>query len=154
MQLEKRDIEAGDFNYGERIQLARIFRNEDAGPYTTIADVIECLHDFRPTTDQAWELRDYVKEVHDAFAAWLQREATELYIEPTPEEVQAGINKLSEDCGDMGTLVSMAELFHLPFKQIYEMPYTDIFTIQKVQTARAKYDRRLADVYNKKAKHA
>lgn len=152
MHLEERDIAGGQFNYGERIQLARIFKKEDQGPYTLIADVIECLHGTRPTAEEAWENRDYVIKVREDFIKWLQLEAEQLHIDPTPEEIQAGIDKLTEECGDMGTLVSLAEKFQCPFEQIYKMPYTDVFTILKVQTARAKFDRRLTEVYAKRSR--
>lgn len=145
-----RDIKAGDFTYGERIQLGRIMADQEMGDYERIRQVILCLHEIDCTPQTASELADYVQSIIEGFAFWVEQERQQLYIPPTPEEMQAGIDQLSKACGDMGNVVTLAEAFHCSFEEIYNKPYPEVFTIQKIHTERAKYERRLNQVYLKK----
>lgn len=144
-----RDIKGGDFTYGERIALGRLLAQEKS-EYQLIKGVIEILHEVEITPDDALNLREYVATIIEDFGKWLERENTELHIEPTPEEVQAGVDKLSKACGDMGVVVSLAEKYQCSFEQVYKMPYVEVFTIQKVGVERQKFERRLNEVYRRK----
>lgn len=144
-----RDIKSGDFTYGERIALGRLLAQEKS-EYQLIKGVIEILHEVEITPDDALNLREYVATIIEDFGKWLERENTELHIEPTPEEVQAGVEQLSKACGDMGVVVSLAEKYQCSFEQVYKMPYVEVFTIQKVGVERQKFERRLNEVYRRK----
>lgn len=149
MNIELRDIKGGAFTYGERIQLEQILRAE-MGDYERISAVIECLHDIKIEPENAVALAPYVERVLLDFAEWIKREARELHIPPTNEEMEAGIEELSKKCGDMGNVVTLAERFQCTFEEIYKRSYLEIYAILKVGAERTKYERRLSQVYSKK----
>lgn len=138
-----RNIAEGEFTYGERIMLMRIMK-EDMGDYERIKEIIQLLHDIEPEPQDAVNLTEYVAQIIKDFGGWLEREQRELFIPPTPEEERAGIKQLSDACGDMGNVVTLAEEFKCSFEEVYKKPYPEVFTILKVRTERAKYERRLS----------
>lgn len=145
-----RNIKEGDMTYGERIELGRIMRNEDMSDYERIRQVVLCLHDIDVQPKEAAELAQYVLQVIEGLSFWVEQERQQLHIPPTPEETQAGIEEMGKAIGDLGNVVTLAEAFHCSFETIYKKPYTEVFAIQKVHTERAKYERRLNQVYIRK----
>lgn len=145
-----RDIRGGDFSYGERIALARVLRNESLTDYQRVRETIQVLHDIEVTPEEAAGLTEYVTEIIEGFCEWIEREANELNIPPTADEIQAGVDRFAEACGDMGNVVGLAEQFHCTFEEVYKRPYLEVFTIQKIHTERTKYERRLTEVYSRK----
>lgn len=149
MKIELRDIKGGAFTYGERIQFERILR-ADMSDYERINAVVECLHDIKIEPDNAVALTPYVERVLTDFVGWIEREHKELHIEPTKEELEAGVEDFSKACGDMGNVVSLAEKFQCTFEDVYKRPYLEVYAILKVGAERTKYERRLSKVYTKK----
>ncbi len=151
LAIAKRDIAAGDFTFGERIQMGRIFdRSSQADDIERTKQLIECLHDKVIDDQEAENLLPYALEICDAYVNWRKREDSECYVPPQQEAQQAGVEQLAQEIGDMGGVVDMAERFGWSFEQVYKMPYLDVFTIWKVDAARAKFQRRLNKVLSKK----
>lgn len=148
--IKKRDIEAGQFNFGERIALGRIFREKNVPDIERTKQIIECLHNKKISTLQALRLLPYAIEVTKAFVAWIEREEKECTVPPLDEARQAGIDTLAQNCGDMASVVDFAERFGWSFEQVYKMPYMDVFTIWKIDAERGKYQRRLQNVLQRK----
>lgn len=148
-KIELRNVGTGDITYGERIQLEHILRAE-MGDYERIHAVIECLHDIDITPDNAVALAPYVERVLTDITGLIEREQKELYLPPTNEELEAGIEELAKACGEVGNTVNLAEKFQCTFEEIYKRPYLEIFAIQKVGVERTKYERRLNKVYSRK----
>lgn len=154
LAIEKRDIEGGAFNFGERIGMGRIFdpQNQDDDIQKTKA-LIELLHDKVIDDLEAENLLPYAVEICTAYVQWRSRENTECYIPPTQEATQAGIEQLAQETGDMAAVVDLAERFGWSFERVLKMPYLDVFTIWKVDASRAKFHRRLNEVLkNRKSK--
>lgn len=156
MRRRDKDIESGRFYFGERIALGRICKRavEQEAPDIDIAkDVIECLHDIRVSPFVAKLLMRYVELILNSFMAWMQREDAECYVPPQQEAMQAGVEQLAQETGDMAAVVDLAERFGWSFEQVLKMPYLDVFTIWKVDASRAKFQRRLNEVLkNRKSK--
>lgn len=149
VNIELRDIKSGAFTYGERIELERIIRAE-ISDYERIYEVVQCLHDVRIEPENAVALEPYVARVLTDIAEWIEREQKELYIPPTNEEIQAGIEEFAKACGTIGNVVSLAERFCCTFEEIYKRPYLEVYAILKVSAERTKFERRLNDVYRNK----
>lgn len=149
-RFKKRDIEGGQFTFGERIMLGRIFREEEVPDIERTKQIIEVLHDKRVNTLQAIRLMPYALEVAKAFVAWIEREERECSVPPLEEAKQAGIETLAKNCGDMASVVDFAERFGWSFEQVYKMPYMDAFTLWKIDAERGKYQRRLQNVLKRK----
>lgn len=151
-KIQLRKIAEGEFTYGERLELARILRDESMSEYSKAREIILCLHDIDMQPRELAELTPYIDKIVRDFGEWLEREHKAFYIPPTNEEKDAGIETLSKECGEMGNVVSLAEELHTTFEEVYKMPYLEYFARQKVHTERAKYERRLNKVYANKRK--
>lgn len=152
LSFTKRDIAAGDFKYGERIQLVRVLSKEDSTDLDKLVGIMQVLHDITPSVKEAATLTDYAKYVLEELNKWLMREQQECYVAPTSEQTQAGIDKLTAEIGDMGGVVAIAEARGWTFEQVYNLPYTEVFTIWKVGAARERYERRYNEILKRNAK--
>ena len=154
LAIAKRDIAAGDFTFGERLQLGRIFSSDNKGDdIQRTKDIIECLHEKIIDDKEAEQWLPYALEVCEAYVQWRKREDTECYVPPQQEALQAGVEQLAQETGDMAGVVDLAERFGWSFEKVYKMPYLDVFTIWKVDASRAKFQRRLNEVLkNRKSK--
>ena len=148
-RFKKRDIMAGEMLFGERLELGHIMEQYAKNPCSDIEltkQIILALHD-QPVTDEgAAMLAKYAREVVDGYLAWKDRELKECMPPQEPEAVNAGVEQLAEEIGDHGAVVDLAERFGFTFEQVYKMPYKDVFTIWKVDAARARYRKRLDKV--------
>lgn len=149
-RFKKRDIMAGDMLFGERLELGHIFQQADTPDIERTKQVIRCLHEVTVSDKAALLLMPYAIEVAEAFVKWKEREEQECYVEPQEEARQAGVEKMAQACGDYAGVVDLAERFGYSFEQVYKMPYKDVFAIWKVDAERAKFQRRLHSVLQKK----
>jgi len=152
-RFKKRDIEGGQFTFGERIMLGRIveaYTKEPCSDIELVKQVIEVLHDQQISDEGAAMLSGYTQKVLEAFLQWTRREAQECAVPQDNEAKQAGVDRLAEEIGDMGAVVDLAERFGWSFERVYKMPYLDVFTIWKVDAARAKFQKRLSEVLKRK----
>ena len=151
LALTKRNIAAGDFTFGERIAMGRIFdTSKEMTDIERTKQVIYCLHDKTIDDREAEQWHEYALEVCEAYVGWVNRENQECSVPPQEEAIRAGIEQCAKECGDMACVVDMAERFGYSFEQVYKMPYIDVFTIWKVDAARARFRRRLDDVLARK----
>ena len=151
LNFKERDIAGGDFLYGERIELVRIITNNESTDFEKIRDIMKLLHDIDITPRDAASLFLYVSKIIEGINGWLTREKDECYVPPTPDQMAAGIEKMAEEVGDMGGVVSIAEQRGWTFEQVLKMPYTEVFTTWKVNAASARYDQRFADLMKRKS---
>lgn len=151
--IEERDIAAGDFTYGERIEMLRIFRNDELSDYEKTKQVIKLLHDITLEPQELAFYAPYCVKVVQGLNEWLTREQSECYVPPTDDMIAAGVDKLSADIGEMGGVVSLAEARGWSFEQVLKLPYMEVFAIWKVEAAREKYYRRYDQVIKNKSKH-
>lgn len=138
--------------YGERIGLVRILSDTTLGEFGKAREIIKLLHDIDITPHDAASLDGYIVRIVQGLNAWLLREKNECYVPPLPEQMQAGIETMSKEIGDMGGVVAMAKQFCWTFEQVYKMPYTDVFTIWKVDAEREKYERRYHKIMSNQSK--
>lgn len=141
--FRKRDIAAGDMLFGEYIALGRIFRAEGINDIDRTKAIVKTLHNKDVSDTIALLLIPYGLQVAEAYVQWKERENQECSVQPQQEALQAGIDKLAEEVGDMATVVQFSERFGRTFEQVYNMPYLEVFAIWKVDAATARYQRRL-----------
>lgn len=150
--FKERDIVAGDFTYGERIELVRILSNDDATDFEKTRDMIELLHDEKPTAEQLAMYAPYASRIAKGINEWLKREHQECYVEPTADQKDAGIEKYAQEVGEMGGIVYLAESRNWTFEQVLKLPYTEVFTIWKVEASRTRFDRRYSELLKRRSK--
>lgn len=138
--------------FGERLQLAAILRDEERDDIERTRDMIECLHGVRPPKFIARLLIPYAVQVATSIINWLQREKNECSVPLLPDAQTAGAEQFAKNVGELGSIVQLADRFHCSFKQVYEMPYTEVFALWKFDAERAKFDRRLEKVIQSKIK--
>lgn len=141
--FRKRDIATGDMLFGEYIALGRILRAEGMNDIDRTKAIVKTLHNKDVSDTIALLLIPYGLQVAEAYVQWKERENQECSVQPQPEALQAGIDKLAEEVGDMATVVQFSERFGRTFEQVYNMPYLEVFAIWKVDAATARYQRRL-----------
>ena len=141
--FRKRDIAAGDMLFGEYIALGRILRAEGMNDIDRTKAIVKTLHNKDVSDTIALLLIPYGLQVAEAYVQWKERENQECNVPPQPEALQAGIDKLAEEVGDMATVVQFSERFGRTLEQVYNMPYLEVFAIWKVDAATARYQRRL-----------
>jgi len=71
--FEKKDIKAGQFTVKQRVEMDSIFRSGKIG-LEMYYDTIECLHGFRPTTEETMQWFDYLQQIIDGFLFWIEKE--------------------------------------------------------------------------------
>lgn len=150
--LKERDIAAGDFTYGERIELVRILSNKDATDFEKTRSIIELLHNAKMNAVQLASHAEYVSRIVRDLNGWLEREKQECYVEPTDEQKEAGIEKMIEEVGEISGIVYLAELRGWTFEQVLKMPYNEVFSIWKVDAARERFERRYSNLLKRKSK--
>lgn len=150
--IRKRNIAGGEFTYGEYLQLVQIFSNEQQTDVEVCQAVMECLHNKRVGVFRAIYLLPYCKEINEALLQWIEREQSECSVPPTADQVAAGIDTMNKEIGAMGGIISVAEQFGWKLNDIYDMPYTDIFAINKRNAAISRYQRREQELIRRKHK--
>lgn len=138
--------------YGERIGLVRIMSDTTLSEFDKARETIKLLHDVDITPREASSIDGYIVRIIEGLNGWLAREKNECYVPPLPEQIQAGVEAMAKEVGDMGGVVSMAKQFGWTFEQVYKMPYMDVFTIWKVDAEREKYERRYHKVISSQNK--
>lgn len=151
--IRKRDIAGGDMSYGEYIQLCRVLSQENADDIQICQQLIKTLHNKDIGVRAAKRLLPYAKEIAEGIIAWVQREKDECSVPPTNEQIAAGLDKLSKEVGDMGGVVAISQQMGMTFEQVYNLPYVEVFTLNKVESARIRYERRYTKVLERKSKH-
>jgi hypothetical protein len=149
--IEKIDIEGGKLTFDQRIELGKII-SSGCGQVQALRDVMRCLHDVEVDFGSETQLREYVayfEEVVSGIAFWIEREKLLKY-EPTPEEVQAGINQMSKNIGELGTILAIAQAYSKDPDEILKWEYGKVFGIMYADFEKAKFQRKLNAVYERK----
>lgn len=147
--IQKIDVKSGRLSFGQRIELGKII-SSDKDDITTLIEVINCLHDFRPTKRQIIIMSKYIDDILHGLKYWNDAENTLLKYDPTPEEKMAGIQSLSKKIGSMGTVDALAEKYGVDPDIIINWEYAKVFGILFADLEKAKYQRSYQKVIEKK----
>lgn len=144
--LKEIDIKAGAMTFGQRIELGKIFSNQDLPEIEKFCQTFECLHDIRPKAKDFSKYVPYFTRIAEGMLHWAEMESTHLKHEPTPKQVAAGIKKLSEKTGDMGTVISLASRFTYTLDEVLLLNYSVVFVILLDDLEKYKYEKRFMEM--------
>lgn len=150
--LSKIDIKAGDMSFGQRIEIGKILQDTEKGEVQKFKEIFKCLHDYEPKPTEYGKLVSYLDEIIIGIKHWIDLEATLLKYEPTSEEMQAGINELSEKIGEFGTIKALAKTFGKDPDEILEWKYAKVFGILYTDLEEHKFQMRYNKVIERKYK--
>jgi hypothetical protein len=151
--IKKVNVEGGELTFMQRIELGKIIGSE-ADPCRSLRDVMRCLHGVEVDFGDAKALRwyaAYFEEIVKGIAFWCDKEKLLKY-EPTPEEARAGIEQLSRNVGEYGTLVAIARSFAADPDEVLKWEYGKVFGILYTDCEQAKFQRRYQKIIEQKSK--
>lgn len=146
--MRKVDVKGGQMTFGQRIELGEIITDSTKSEFNKFKAVMLCL-------DSKWKITDlpksigYFEEVLLGIAYWVKREATELKYKRTADELVAGIEALSIQVSEMGTLMALAKDYGKDPDEILQWKYGKIFNILftnlQMHLYRDRLEKRMAD---------
>jgi hypothetical protein len=150
-KVKKIDIVGGQLTFEQRIELGRII-SSGCDSAQALRDVMRCLHgvevDFSKKEELKWHII-YFEEVLKGIAFWVEQEKRLKY-EPTPEELQAGILQMTKNIGEYATLLAIAQAYNRDPDEVLDWKYGKVFGILLADFEKAKFQRRLQSVYERK----
>jgi NAD kinase len=152
-KIEKIDIVGGQLTFEQRIELGRII-SSGGDNAQALLDVMRCLHGVEVNFSNREELKWYIiyfEEVLKGIAFWVEQEKRLKY-EPTPEELQAGIEQMTKNIGEYATLLAIAQAYKRDPDEVLDWKYGKVFGILLADFEKAKFQRSLQGVYERKCK--
>lgn len=146
------DVKGGKFTYGQRIELGKIFQNDELSEVDKFERTFECLHGFKPLVFQYKKLMPYFEKIVEGFTFWIQTEVAALNYEPTAEEISAGIKDLSQKLGEFGTSKAIAKAFGKDPDEILKWEYAKVFGILYTDLEEAKFQMKYQKILTDKYK--
>jgi hypothetical protein len=143
------DILSENFTFGQRIALNQI--SEYTKDFELIEGIIYALYEVKIKKSDYAKVYLHVREVLQKLSVWVEKEKLLKY-EPTPEEIRAGINKISEKLGDFATVDAIAKRMHISHQNAIDLPYSTVFLMLLSDLEHTKFERRLNKIYEQKHK--
>ena len=148
--IKKVNISDGSLKYWQRIELGQILTSEELTDTEKMLKSMECMLERKPEIEEYMECIEYYKEIIEGIRLWIERENIELRNTPTPEEIQAGIEKLSKEIGDFGTANELAKNYGKTPEEVLNWEYHYVFAILRDDVKKNQYRSRLNSIIEQK----
>lgn len=153
MAIDYIDIKTDErFTYSMRIELGKIFADQEKSDLDKFKETYECLYNHTPKASEYKELILHFEQIVNDLVYWLETEEKMLASTPSADEIAAGVREYSQAVGELATVISLSKDYHTFPNDILKRPYAEIFGILYADSERAKFERRLNDVIMKKNK--
>lgn len=153
MAIDYIDIKTDErFTYSMRIELGKIFADQEKSDLDKFKETYECLYNHTPKASEYKELILHFEQIVNDLVYWLETEEKMLSSSPSSDEIAAGVREYSQAVGELATVISLSKDYHTFPNDILKRPYSEIFSILYADSERAKFERRLNDVIMKKNK--
>ena len=151
------DYIAGDFTFGQRIELGDILADDSRTDLQKFKDVFECIEGKAPSLAKiglkgAKKYRLEFARIVEGLQHWAKLENERLNEEPTDEEKRAGVAKFSKNVGHLGTVVSLARMYNTDPDDVLKWKYSKVFGLLYVNLEEFRYKKRYQDVIQKSKK--
>lgn len=146
------DLQGDGFTFGHRIRLSEIFAS-DVSDAEKFYQTFECLHECRPPRIRMIPALDYFSRIIEGLCFWAEREMVGLQHDPTPEEIQAGIEQFAQNIGNMGTIMALAKAYGKDPDEILGWSYPKVFRILYANLEEFKFNTRFNKVIERKYAH-
>lgn len=147
--MSKYNLIDGSFTFEQRISLGNLFSSEKSDKDKFVETFV--IMDGKKPHPSSYpnRLKDF-EEIVKGLKFWMEKEATMLAYEPSMEELSAGIKKLSERLGHLGTVTAIAERFCTPPDEILQWKYAQIFSILYADKEKNDYNIRYTKALERK----
>lgn len=131
-----------EMTYSQRLELGVVLSSQTD---TIVFDCYKVVYGKDPSLSELmhFELEPLLKGI----AEWINLESEYLHYEPTPEEIQAGIN--NQEC-PLATAVSIGKDFGIMPNDVLQRPYSEIFSILWANAEQRKFERKLNKIMSRK----
>ena len=154
------DVRAGCCSYGQMVDLGRRLDAEneakDKGKNNEAALVKALIRILHPDVQPAINITNakYASGVAAAVRFWRERENIKLKYEPSSDEKAAGYEKLAVISGPAGVASTIAEKFGVSGgpNEVFKWEYAQVFMVLLIDFERFKFNKRLADIRDRKRK--
>jgi len=146
----KIDVKAGDCSFGQYIELKQLLRST-TDEVTIVGGFFKILHNYDLKPREYKKAIPYIEEISKALIYWQEQENTLLKYEPSIEEKRAGIEQLSKDIGELGTIKALAKdysqdpdyiLENWKWGKVFGILYSDLETYKYQERYRKACEKR------------
>lgn len=147
-----RNVAAAEFTYAQRIELGKIFGDEQRSEYRRLVDAYKVLYGYSPRwLPFAFRYRRLQRLLED-FGRWIEIEQAQLDYKPDAAEIAAGVEELGKRIGAMGTLKALAKAYSTQPDKVLRWGYATVFGILYTDLQEYYYNKRLTKEREKEAK--
>lgn len=145
MRLREWKYEDGEFTYAQRIELAEVLKNDSLSEYQKMKAAWRVLYGWSARWMNPWRRVKAFGRMLNGLQFWVKLERENLKYEPTPEELRAGLQRLSEQVGEMGTIKALAEKFGVDPDVILTWHWAKVYGLLYADLKESEYQRRMLD---------
>lgn len=145
------DFRAGDFTYGQRIELASIASDPNRSEGRKFIDMLHAIYPKANVSFTAAWFAEYERLI-DGLRFWIDKEQSMLQYNPSADEIAAGIQELTKKLGPMSTVIALATKFSQDPDTILEWKYAKVFGLLYADIEAAKFQKRLSKISEQRAK--
>ncbi len=145
MRLREWKYEDGEFTYAQRIELAEVFKNDSLSEYQKMKAAWRVLYGWSARWMNPWRRVKAFGRMLNGLQFWVKLERENLKYEPTPDELRAGLQRLSEQVGEMGTIKALAEKFGVDPDVILTWHWAKVYGLLYADLKESEYQRRMLD---------
>lgn len=138
------------FTYGQRIELGKLFADENASDVAKFKGAFRIVYDYEVRAVEFKTLMPIFEQIANGLKYWLDAENAMLASEPSADEIAAGCREYAEKVGELGQIVSIAKDFSILPNDLLKRPYSEVFGIMVADHERAKFEKRLNEQLTKK----
>lgn len=149
MRVRIYNYREGEFSYGQRIAISRIWR-EELREYEKLKLVWKELYGYDCRVIPVRKRVRLLLGLADGLRYWFDLEQRTLATEPTQEQLRAGIRELSEKIGDMGTVTAIAKDYGVDPDVVLTWQWGKVYGILLTDVEQYRYEKKLSDIMSKK----
>lgn len=150
MRLREWKYEEGEFTYAQRIELGEVFQNDSLSDYRKMKAAWKVLYGWNARWMNPWRRKKAFERMLEGLKYWINLERENLKYDPTPEEQRAGLLRLSEQVGEMGTIKALAEKFGIDPDVILTWHWGKVYGLLFADLKETEFQRRMLDQMKKK----
>lgn len=145
MRLREWKYEDGEFTYAQRIELSEVFKDDSRNEYQKLKAAWKVLYGWSARWMNPWRRCRAFERMLTGLKFWIDTERENLKYEPTPQENRAGLLRLTEQVGEMGTIKALAEKFGVDPDVILTWHWGKVYGLLYADLKEVEYQRRLLE---------
>ena len=150
MRLTEYNYREGTFSYGARIGVGMILQDESLSEYQRLKGCWKELYGWNARLMPPRMRHRRFRRMLEGIEYWVELESQTLKYDPTPEQERAGIKKLFNEVGHMGTVKAIAEKFAFDPDVVLDWQWAKVYGILHADLKEYLYERKLTEIMSNK----